>query len=133
MGFKSLMGGCLQINKNYEYNDSCRNESELGDTSINSYLMTLWMVIERQEIFKDMFLVYPHISLFYKLRESRSNNSVALGTHNTQILVSNAFLQWNFLELLVVMAYSSDGTGIFKMNLENLVSKDNKVYSFGMK
>ena len=127
------MGGCLQINKNYEYNDSCRNESELGDTSINSYLMTLWMVIERQEIFKDMFLVYPHISLFYKLRESRSNNSVALGTHNTQILVSNAFLQWNFLELLVVMAYSSDGTGIFKMNLENLVSKDNKVYSFGMK
>lgn len=133
MGFKSLMGGCLQINKNYEYNDSCRNESELGDTSINSYLMTLWMVIERQEIFKDMFLVYPHISLFYKLRESRSNNSVALGTHNTQILVSNAFLQWNFPELLVVMAYSSDGTGIFKMNLENLVSKDNKVYSFGMK
>ena len=133
MGFKSLMGGCLQINKNYEYNDSCRNESELGDTSINSYLMTLWIVIERQEIFKDMFLVYPHISLFYKLRESRSNNSVALGTHNTQILVSNAFLQWNFLELLVVMAYSSDGTGIFKMNLENLVSKDNKVYSFGMK
>lgn len=127
------MGGCLQINKNYEYNDSCRNESELGDTSINSYLMTLWMVIERQEIFKDMFLVYPHISLFYKLRESRSNNSVALGTHNTQILVSNAFLQWNFPELLVVMAYSSDGTGIFKMNLENLVSKDNKVYSFGMK
>ena len=124
MGFKSLMGGCLQINKNYEYNDSCRNESELGDTSINSYLMTLWMVIERQEIFKDMFLVYPHISLFYKLRESRSNNSVALGTHNTQILVSNAFLQWNFPELLVVMAYSSDGTGIFKMNLENLVSKD---------
>lgn len=133
MGFKSLMGGCLQINKNNEYNDSCRNESELGDTSINSYLMTLWMVIERQEIFKDMFLVYPHISLFYKLRESRSNNSVALGTHNTQILVSNAFLQWNFLELLVVMAYSSDGTRIFKMNLENLVSKDNKVYSFGMK
>lgn len=127
------MGGCLQINKNNEYNDSCRNESELGDTSINSYLMTLWMVIERQEIFKDMFLVYPHISLFYKLRESRSNNSVALGTHNTQILVSNAFLQWNFPELLVVMAYSSDGTGIFKMNLENLVSKDNKVYSFGMK
>lgn len=124
MGFKSLMGGCLQINKNNEYNDSCRNESELGDTSINSYLMTLWMVIERQEIFKDMFLVYPHISLFYKLRESRSNNSVALGTHNTQILVSNAFLQWNFLELLVVMAYSSDGTRIFKMNLENLVSKD---------
>lgn len=133
MGFKSLMGGCLQINKNYEYNDSCRNESELGDTSINSYLMTLWMVIERQEIFKDMFLVYPHISLFYNLRGSRSNNSVALSTHNTQILVSNAFLQWNFLELLVVMAYSSDGTGIFKMNLENLVSKDNKVYSFGMK
>lgn len=124
MGFKSLMGGCLQINKNYEYNDSCRNESELGDTSINSYLMTLWMVIERQEIFKDMFLVYPHISLFYNLRGSRSNNSVALSTHNTQILVSNAFLQWNFLELLVVMAYSSDGTGIFKMNLENLVSKD---------
>lgn len=133
MGFKSLMGGCLQINKNYEYNDSCRNESELGDTSINSYLMTLWMVIERQEIFKDMFLVYPHISLFYNLRGSRSNNSVALSTHNTQILVSNAFLQWNFPELLVVMAYSSDGTGIFKMNLENLVSKDNKVYSFGMK
>lgn len=133
MGFKSLMGGCLQINKNYEYNDSCRNESELGDTSINSYLMTLWMVIERQEIFKDMFLVYPHISLFYNLRGSRSNNSVALSTHNTQILVSNAFLQWNFLELLVVMAYSSDGTRIFKMNLENLVSKDNKVYSFGMK
>lgn len=124
MGFKSLMGGCLQINKNYEYNDSCRNESELGDTSINSYLMTLWMVIERQEIFKDMFLVYPHISLFYNLRGSRSNNSVALSTHNTQILVSNAFLQWNFLELLVVMAYSSDGTRIFKMNLENLVSKD---------
>lgn len=124
MGFKSLMGGCLQINKNNEYNDSCRNESELGDTSINSYLMTLWMVIERQEIFKDMFLVYPHISLFYNLRGSRSNNSVALSTHNTQILVSNAFLQWNFLELLVVMAYSSDGTGIFKMNLENLVSKD---------
>lgn len=133
MGFKSLMGGCLQINKNNEYNDSCRNESELGDTSINSYLMTLWMVIERQEIFKDMFLVYPHISLFYNLRGSRSNNSVALSTHNTQILVSNAFLQWNFPELLVVMAYSSDGTGIFKMNLENLVSKDNKVYSFGMK
>lgn len=124
MGFKSLMGGCLQINKNNEYNDSCRNESELGDTSINSYLMTLWMVIERQEIFKDMFLVYPHISLFYNLRGSRSNNSVALSTHNTQILVSNAFLQWNFLELLVVMAYSSDGTRIFKMNLENLVSKD---------